>query len=103
MQARIFELADPAFCDVIDRDGIDEMESLPSLTFPRDEIGLLENGEMFRDRLAGHAQPLAKLSERLPILPVKLVKELATASVRQCSKNGVIVHLEIGNLLVPCS
>ncbi len=77
------------------------MESLPSLTFPRHEIGLLENGKMFRDRLACHAQPLAKLSERLSILQVKLVEELATACVRQCSKNGVIAHFKIGNRMVP--
>jgi hypothetical protein len=37
---------------------------------------------------------LAKLSERLPILPMKLVEEPATACVRQCSKNGVIAHLK---------
>src|SRR5215469_7234238 len=78
------------------------MESLPSLASPRHEIGLLENGEMFRDRLAGHVQPLAELPESLSILLVKLVEELATAGVRQGSKNGVIAHLKIGNCKVPC-
>ncbi len=77
------------------------MESLPALAFPRHEIGLLENGKMLRDRLACHAQPFAKLAERLSILQVKLVEELATAGVRQSSKNEIIAHLKIGNLMVP--
>src|SRR6478752_613020 len=101
-QTRVFEFADPAFGNVVDRHRIDEMKSLPALPVPRHQVRLFENRQVLRDSLTSHVQSLAKISKRLSISLTKPVEELATTRVRQCSKNRVIVHLEIGNHLVPC-
>src|SRR6202048_2101885 len=53
--------ADPGFVVLVDRHGIDEVQLFSALPFPGHEIGLLENRQMLRDRLAGHAQSLANL------------------------------------------
>ena len=71
-----FEFPDPAFGDRVDRDGIDEMQLLSALPFPGNEVCLLEDRQMFRNGLACHVQPLAKLTERLTIPSVQPVEEL---------------------------
>jgi hypothetical protein len=54
--------------DLVDRDRVDEMQLFPAVPPPRDEIGLHENRQMLRDRLAGHIQPPAQLAKR-PTIP----------------------------------
>jgi hypothetical protein len=48
---------------------------------------------MLGDCLARHVQPLAKVAERLAILPVQPVQQLPTACVCQSAKYGVVIHL----------
>jgi hypothetical protein len=53
------------------------------------------------DGLTSHIEPLAQLSECLPIFPPQAVKELSAASIRQSLENSVISHLQTGNQSVP--
>src|ERR1700730_4961292 len=105
------EFADPAFGDLVDRHGIDEVHLFSPLPFPGHEIGLLENRQMLRDRLAGHAQPLAQLAQRLAIPAVQPIQQLPTICIGQSAKHSIVIHagntkpfgyLTIGNLLVAC-
>src|ERR1700730_10811329 len=61
------EFADPAFGDFVDRHGCGEVQFFEDLPMPGHEIGLLENRQMLRDRLAGNAEPLAQLAQRLAV------------------------------------
>src|ERR1700726_16498 len=105
------EFADPAFGDLVDRHGIDEVQLFSALPFPGHEIGLLENRQMLRDRLAGHVQPLAQLAKRLAIPAVQPIEQLPTICIGQSAKHSIVIHagnmepfgyLTIGNLLVAC-
>jgi hypothetical protein len=81
------------------------------LPLPRDEIGLLENRQMFRDRLAGHLQPLAQFPERLAIPAMQPIQQLPAARIGQSAKHRIVIHagnmepfgyLYIENLPVAC-
>src|SRR3984893_10156472 len=105
------EFADPAFGDLVDRHGIDEVHLFSPLPFPGHEIGLLENRQMLRDRLAGHAQPLAQLAQRLAIPAVQPLPQPPAARIGQSAKHSIVIHAgqygtiwlpNVGNLLVAC-
>lgn len=113
-QVLLFELAYPALGNPVQRNRIDEVQPLPPFARPRDEIRLLEDREVFGDRLTCHLQPLAQLPQRLAIPGVEPVQQRAAAAVGQGSKDRVVLHhrhtepigsisrSSIGNLLVPC-
>ena len=87
------------------------MKFFPTLPLPGDEIGLLENRQMFRDRLARHVQPPAQLAQRLAIPLVQPIQQLPSARIGQSTKHSIIIHASnmepfgcviIGNRLVTC-
>ena len=96
MQARLIELADPAFGDFVDGDGVDEVKAFPSLALPRNQVGVVQDSEMFRHGLAGHVEALAEIAQRLAVPVAQPVEKLAAAGVCQRFEDGVIIH-EIGN------
>ena len=105
------EFPDPAFGDLVDRNGIDEVQLFPALPLPGDESSLLENREMLGDGLARHVQPRAKLAERLAVLPVQSIQQLPAAWICQGVEHGIVIHLHnrepygslfIGNRMVAC-
>lgn len=69
------------------------MKPLPALAFPRHQICAFENRKVLGDCLTGHIQPLAQVSQRLPISLAQAVKELSTACICQGLKNSVMFHL----------
>src|SRR5262249_47363070 len=91
-QARALEFSDPALRDGVDRHRIDVVQLLAALALRRHEIGLLQDGEMLRHRLACHVQTPTQLSERLPILRVQPVQQPPAAGIRERAKNGVVRH-----------
>src|SRR5580704_154761 len=110
-QSVSLEFADPAFGDLVDRNRIDKVQLFSALPLPGHEIGLLEYRQMLRDRLAGHAQPLAQLAQRLAIPAVQPIQQLPTICIGQSAKHSIVIHagnmepfgyLTIGNLLVAC-
>src|SRR6516162_1221700 len=77
------EFADPALGDLVDRHGIDEVPFFAALPLPGHEVSLLENGQMLRDRLAGHVESLAQLAKRLTIPAVQPIQQPPTARIGQ--------------------
>jgi len=101
IQGWCIELADPAFGDLVDRHGIDEVQLFTAVPPPGHEIGLLKNRQVLRDRLAGHVQSLAQLAQRLTVPAVQPIQQLPTVCIGQSAKHSVIVHAgAIGNRLV---
>jgi hypothetical protein len=105
------KLAYPAFADFVCRNGIDEVQFFAALPLPGNEIRLLEKRQVLGDCLARHMQSLAKIAERLAILPVQPIQQLPAACVRQRVKHGVFFQAQdtqlfsclfIGNRMVAC-
>src|ERR1700756_1419396 len=92
LQSRALEFADPAFGDVLDRHGIDEVQLFTAVPLPGYEIGFLKNRQMLRDRLAGHVEPLAQLAERLAIPALQSIQQLPAARVGQSAKYSILIH-----------
>ena len=82
-EPRLLELADPALREMVDRHRIDEMQLLPPRALPRHEVGLLQDRQMLRDRLARHVQALTELTQRLTVLGTQTVEQLPSARIRQ--------------------
>jgi hypothetical protein len=76
-----FELVDPTFLDVMERDGIQVVQLLPTPTGCADQIGGLENGEVLGRRLTGHVEVLAELAQRLPVALVETVEQVPSGSI----------------------
>jgi hypothetical protein len=55
-ESRALELADPALGDLVDRHGIDDVQLLATLTLARDEMGRLQDRQMFGHGLPRHIQ-----------------------------------------------
>jgi len=87
-----FEFPHPPFVDLVKRHGVDEMQFLPATLDRADQIGRLQDLEVLRGRLPGHVQVFAKLTERLPILLTKKIKQLSACRVAQRFENLVGQH-----------
>ena len=68
------------------------MQFFPAVPLPGDEIGLLENRQMFRDRLVAHVEPPAQLAKRLTVLAVQPIQELPAARIGQSPKHCIVIH-----------
>jgi hypothetical protein len=55
---------------------------LPAAPLRGHEVGLLQHGEVLRDRLARHVQPFAKLGKRLSAPFVQAIDERSPAWIR---------------------
>jgi hypothetical protein len=87
-----FKLVDPALGNLVDRHRIDEVKLLAALPLRRNQIRLLENGEMLGDSLPRHGETVAQFEERLPVPPVQTVEQLPSASIGQSTKHRIFIH-----------
>jgi len=88
-------LVDPAVGDLVNGDGVEEVELVASATAGGDEVGLLKNAEMFGDGLTGHVEPAAKIGESLPVLGKETVEEQAAAGICEGPEDEIsVVHEE---------
>jgi len=91
MIALIF--ADPAFVNFVDRHGVQIVQLLAPLPDHGHQVGVFQQTQMLRHRLAGHVQLPAQFAERLPALTVQFIEQLAAALIRQGFEH--VIHDEI--------
>src|SRR5580658_3340694 len=89
------ELADPAFSDVIDGHGVDEVQFLAPLTLYGDEVRVLQYRQMLGHGLPGHVESCAQFVQRLSVPAMQPVEEAATAGVTQSPEDIVLTHADI--------
>src|SRR5262252_8324631 len=65
-QSAAFELPHPPIVDLVNRDGIEVVVLLAPSPGDAHQVGVLQHGEMLRDRLARHVCLLAELSSVSP-------------------------------------
>ena len=77
------ELVDPAILNLIERNRIQVVELFPALPDDGDEIGVDEQLQVLRHRLARHFEMLAELPQRLPVLLVEDIQKLPAAGIAE--------------------
>src|SRR5690348_3594453 len=76
LEAPLFELGNPALVDLLERHRIEEMQLFAAAPHRRDEVRLLEHGEVLRHALPGHVEVLAELVQGLAIVRVEQIEQL---------------------------
>jgi len=102
LQTVTLVLADPALVDVVNRDGVEEVELFATVPDGGDEVGVLEEIEVLGHGLARHVEVLAEGGEGLAVVLVQQIEQLATAGIGQGFENGVHDIGKIGNQKVAC-
>jgi hypothetical protein len=97
LQALALVLANPALVDFVDRDGIEVVELFAAMPDGGDEVGLFEKVEVLGHSLAGHVEVRAQGGQRLPVVRVKHVEQLAAAGIGQSFEYSVHDGSKIGN------
>src|SRR5262252_7430828 len=96
-QAPALELLHPAVVDLVDGHGVQEVELLATAPRRADEVRLLEQREVLRDRLPGHVHPLAELAQREPARLEQAIEKLSPAGIRERFEHrihpGLLLHL----------
>ena len=72
------------------------VQLLPAPPHGRDQVGGLQDPQVFAHRLAGHGQPDAQLAERLALPGVEAVEQLAPAGIGQRLEH--LVHVSVSVL-----
>ena len=75
--------------DIVDGNGVEEVQLFPSPPLHREKVGVLEQLKMLSDRLPGHPQALAEFPQRLAIPGVEPIDQLAPPRVGQRLKDPV--------------
>src|SRR5689334_5969589 len=75
------EFPDPAFADLMDRNGINVVQLLAAMPERGDEISRFENPEVLCDRLPRHGEAVAEFVQRLSVFGVKPVQQRAPRCV----------------------
>src|SRR6185369_4538368 len=81
LQARPFELGDPALVDRLQRHRVEEVQFLAAAPDGSDEIRRLQQIQMLRHALARHVQVVAQLVERAAVVRVQQVQQFAPAGI----------------------
>jgi len=89
LQARTLEFADPAFANLMDRHGIEVVKLLAAAFDRRDQIRLLENGQVLAHCLPRHGKALAQLTKRLSIVGAQAIQQLPSARIGQRSEYSI--------------
>src|SRR6185436_16186920 len=71
------EFSDPAFADLMDRDGIDVVQLLAPMPERGDEVGRFENPKVLCHRLPRDREAVAEFAQRLSVPGVKPVEQRA--------------------------
>ena len=90
LELRPLVLADPAFVDFVNRNGIEIVELFAPLPDDAEEVCTFENLEMFGYGLPGYFEMGAELGQRPPVDRMQRIEELAAAGVGQGFEH--IVH-----------
>lgn len=91
VEAGVLVLADPAFGDVVDGDGVEVVDLLAAPPERDDEIGVFEDAEVFGGSLAGHVEVGGEAAEGLAVIGVEPVEERAAGGVGEGFEDGVRV------------
>jgi hypothetical protein len=70
--------------------GVEVVTLLPAAADGGHEVGVLQDGQVLADRLAGHVQPGAQLTQALPVAAVQAVELPSPTGVGQCPEH--LVH-----------
>jgi hypothetical protein len=81
--ALLVVVVDPAFGDLVDGRGVEVVTLLPAPADGGHEVGVLQDGQVLADRLAGHVQTGAQLTQTLPVTAVQGVEQPSPAGVGQ--------------------
>jgi hypothetical protein len=94
VQAQTLVLADPSFCDLVNGNGIEIVQFVPSAPDWRHQIGPFQDAKMFAHGLPCHLEANAQFGQALTILFKKPIQQRATVGVSQRLKDRVCVHKE---------
>jgi hypothetical protein len=83
---------DPAVGDGVDRLRVDVVQLLPAPPHGGDEVRGLEQREVLADRLPGHIQVGAQLTQRLPVAGVEPVEQVTPAGVGERLEHVIVVR-----------
>ena len=81
LEVRPFELRDPAFVDLVERDRVEVVELLPAVPDGRDQPGGLEHGKVLCDALPG--------CRKTPAQPTQGLALSADGLCRPCGIRGL--------------
>lgn len=81
LKAMAFVFANPTVVDLLQRHWIEEMQFLASAPDRGDEVRLFEENQVLGHRLPGHLQMLTQLRQRLTIVRVQLIQQLAATRI----------------------
>src|SRR6185437_5214383 len=91
LEAWLFELGNPALVDFLQRDWVEEMQLFATATYAGDEVRRLEHVEVLRHTLARYVEVIAELVQRLAVVGMQDVEQLASARIGQGLEKCVIV------------
>ena len=87
-----FEFPDPALGDGVDRYRVEVVQFLSTLLHSGDQIGLLQDSQVFADRLPRHVEARAEFVQRLAIIGAQPVKQFPAASIGQGFEDFIHTH-----------
>src|SRR5262249_49138043 len=91
LQARLFELGNPAFVDLLQRNGIEEVQLFATAPHGGDQVRGLQYVQVLRHTLPCHVQVLAQVVERAAVVRVQQVQQLAPAGIGQRLEQQVVI------------
>ena len=81
LKAMAFIFANPALGDLVNRHWIEVMQLLAPAPDDGDQVRLFEENQVLRHRLPRHLQMLTQLRQRLSVVRVQLIQQLAAARI----------------------
>src|SRR5581483_4291368 len=81
LEARPLELVDPAVVDLLERHRVEEVQLLAAAPLHGHQVRGFEDRQVLGDALAGDLEMPAQLAERLPVVGVQPVEQLAPSRV----------------------
>lgn len=102
LQVVALVLADPAFVDFVNGDGIEVVQFFAAVPDGRDKIGALEQVEVLGYGLTCHVEVRAQVGQRLPAALVEHIEQFAAAGIGQGFKHVIHDAGNIGNQTVAC-
>src|SRR4029077_2328294 len=94
LEARFFELGNPALVDLLQRYWIEEVQLFTAAPYGGDQVRRLEQAEVLRHALPCHVQVFTQLVERAAVVRMQQVQQLAPARIGQ----GLEQYVGVGAL-----
>jgi hypothetical protein len=83
LQARLFELGDPALVDLLQRYRVEEVQLFAPAPHGGDQVGRLQQVKVLCHALPRHVQVFAQLVECAAVVRMQQVEQLAPAGIGQ--------------------